>query len=537
MIGTSEAVQLEAGSAHAARRLEWGGIAVCAVLYWLLRVAGLRSAVIGHDFDSGVYFSLMQAVAAGKGALYRDFILCHPPGVVWAGTWLWPRVQGNLFTLRLIYIAVVALGFVPVYALARRFYGTQAALLTLFLMATSPGFANWLGRTVYLEPLLNVPLYAALWALVALPRPDMKFTPTPDLTPQPPLLAVRASLGEGESAQADLQLSPRRTSVPAYIGVGVLLAVSFLIKETALPAAFMLCLALLIAGRFPPQKLPDTEETGEGISRNAWLWVGGACLMTFGVVIACLARIPNYIYYTFTLNAQDVYEWRLRPHELLNGFYALPLPLTFGVVGVFWMTRYSRSRAERLLGLFTILMALLMLLLPKRFYWRYLTPVLPLLCLGVAVWWQRFQQSRPSRRARIGVGVFATLFGLVHVVGLVLYHLVEAPNPPGYAMAIRILRASPDPLFTLDPIWAAASGHPLTPQVQRLIRATIYVPVTPQEYTSVLLQCPTVLLNKDTLRWLPPESQQALSQHYKTIFQEGRPGDRGWVAVLQRAGP
>ncbi len=472
------------------RQIEWIGLAAAVVLYALLRVVGLRAAVINDKLDEGVYFSLMQATAAGKGALYRDYILCHPPGVVWVGAWLWGRVHGSLFALRLIYIAVAGLGFVPMYALARRLYGVQAALITL---------ANWLGRNIYLDLLLNVPLYVALWALACHARGR-------------PLVAA---------------------------GAGTLLGLSFLIKETALPAGVLACLALFAAARFPPAvrstEDPARQEAEDGgIDRWTWLWFGAAFLVVSGMVLACLSRIPNYIYYTFTLNANDTYQWRLRPYELLNGFYALPLPLTFGVVGIWWMTRHSCTPAERFLGLFTLAMTLLMLLLPKRFYWRYLAHVLPLYCLGVAVWWQRFTASHPSCRARTAVTAFGTLLILVHVAGLWLYRRFEEPNPPEYAAALQMLRRSPDPLFTLNPIWAAASGHPLSPAVQNLIRAAIFVPVTPQEYNAVLAQCPTVLLDKETGHWLPKESEQALRQQYHVVFEAGKPGDRHWIAILRR---
>ena len=463
------------------------GIALCAALYAFLRLWGLRAAVINDKFDEGVYLSLVQSVAAGTGRLYRDLMLCHPPGVVWAGAWLWPQVHGSLYALRLLYIAVCALGLIPMYAIARRVFGVQAALFTLFLLCASPGFANWLGRNIFLDPLLNVPLYAALWMLLCLPG--------------------------------------KRAGVAS--GAGALLGLSYLIKETAVPAALSVCLALLVAARL------DRDRPGE-IGRWTWLWMGLGFAVTFGLVLAALARIPGYLYYTFSLNAYAVRRWDLRSYELTTGFYALPLPMTFGFLGTLLMALRPQSRAERFLGLFALVMTLLMVFVPKPFYWRYLTAAFPVFCMGVAVWWRRFLAKPRPAFARGLACTFLALFGLVHLASLVLYHTKESPNPPAYCTALQTLRDGPGPIFTLDPLWAPASGHPLIPIVQRLNRVTIDVPVTPAEYAAALAPCPTVVLDRENLRWLPPETVAAIRQQYRTVFRFQSPGDRQYVEILRR---
>jgi len=58
------------------------------------------------------------------------------------------------------------------------------------------------------------------------------------------------------------------------------------------------------------------------------------------------------------------------------------------------------------------------------------------------------------------------LFGLVHLASVLLYHTHESRNPPAYHTAVRILRESRAPLFTLDNIWGPVSGQPLTPWKQ-----------------------------------------------------------------------
>lgn len=470
------------------RRQERAGIALCLVAYFALRLWRLAANPINDKFDEGVYLSLMQGVAAGKGAFYQDYILCHPPGVLWVGAWLWTQVHGSLFALRVIVICFNALALLPIYAIARRFYGVRAALITLLLLTTSPGLANWLGSTVLLDLPLNVPLYTALWMLLCLPR--------------------RGGL--------------------TALGAGLLVGTSYLIKETALPAGLTLAAALFAASMFPFQ----CRVEGKRFYRQDALLFLVAFLLICAVLLAALSRLPNYLHYTFTLNANDVRNWPLRFRELQTGFFALPFLLVFGVPSVVRMAGRSRSPEERLLGVYAAMMSLFMLLVPKAFYWRYLTAALPIYALGVAVWWERFRSAAHSPAARRTVTVLAVVCGLAHLVSLVLYRTHEMVTPPAYQTALLRLQESPGPLFTLDPIWAASSGHPLTPEVQQLIKATIHLPVTHEEYRRVLGSCPVVLLNQETLRWLPETVQSDIRTHYRSLFRYLMPGESRYVEVL-----
>lgn len=486
------------------RSKERAGIAFCIVLYCLLRLWRLRETQINGLFDEGVHLALMQMLAAGKGALYGDFLFIHPPGLIWAGTWLWRLVGGDLFSLRVLYILVCSLGFVPMYALARRLYGARIALVTLALLSASPGFANWLGRNIYLELPLNVLLYTALWVIVR----------------------------------------PSRLRVATYIGAGAMLGCAYLIKETALPAAVAVCAALWSATRRP--KMPGSETSvghtqpetvvEDGMHPAAWLIVIGAFLIVFGMVISGLNRLPNYRAYTIGLNLHDPYQLATRPYELLNGFYALPFVVTFGLIGVVQMARQRASRPARFLGLFALIMTALMLCLPHRFFWRHLIPALPIYCLGAAVWWQKILSMPSHRVARRTTGVLTLLFGLVHLTVLVLYHTHESPQPPAYNTALTLLRSSPGPLFTLNPIWAAASGQELYPWpfACDAVFARQYDLAPPSRFTEVMLQCPTVLLDKKTLQLLPEKTAHVLRQRYRTIFQYQQSGERHYVEILYR---
>jgi 4-amino-4-deoxy-L-arabinose transferase-like glycosyltransferase len=459
-------------------------------------------------FDEGVYLSLMQTEARGEASIYKDIVFGHPPGVIWAGAWLWEKVHGSVYALRCIYILFCSLGLIPMYAIARRLYGAKAALMTLFLMVSSPGFANWLGSTIFLELPQNVVLYLALWILVCVPRPR-------------PLLQM---------------------------SVGALFALSFIIKQPCIPAAMAMTFALFVTAIWPQKTkkwtLAPAEEEGDGqVNRTAWLYFVVAFVVVLIVVVRWLSQIPHYweyfvYYYSLFKNTNDAaYQWGQHLYELTNGFYALPIPLTFGTLGVWWMWRNGAGRAERCLALYSLTIALMLFIIPRRFYWRYLIISMPVFCLGVAVWWQQFLARPPSRIALHTARVFAVLFGLVHCVSVVLYHTHESRNPEAYTEAIRILQNSPGPVFALDNIWAPVSGQPLTLWKHNggdVLRRRREMEDNPQQVFVILDRSPTVLINREALYWMTPAVENYIRAHYTTVFRHLSPGERHYVEILRR---
>jgi 4-amino-4-deoxy-L-arabinose transferase-like glycosyltransferase len=182
-------------------------------------------------------------------------------------------------------------------------------------------------------------------------------------------------------------------------------------------------------------------------------------------------------------------------------------------------------------------MAFLMFFIPRRFYWRYWMTSVPILCLGVAVWWEQFRAVPRPARARGVAFLFLTLFGLVHVISLTLYRTHESPDPPAYREALAILRRSPEPIFTLDNIWAAASGKPLYPW--KHIGGDVYgrdkaMRENPQEVYSIIDRSEIVVLDRETTYWTPPHVEAYLRRHYETIFQHEHPKHRRYVEILRR---
>lgn len=494
---SSTRLHARTGARPLGRQREGLLIALWTLLGLGLRIAGLRENPVNAYFDEGVYLSLMQVVAAGQAALYRDIIFGHPPGVIWVGAWLWPLVGGSLFALRLGYALFCMAGFLPVYAIARRLYGPPVALTTLALLMTSPGFANWQGRTVFLELPQNVFVYAGIWLLTCVSKP--------------------------------------RSSVQMV--AGALVGCSFLVKETAIPVGFVLGAALLFAG---------LTRSGDGpagqIDRWAWLWFGAGCAGALGAVLGYLAQIPNCLhyfagYYSLSKNANDTYQVGQRLYDLTSGFYALPLPLTFGVIGTGQMLPRARSRVEHMLAFYAFGIALLLFLVPNRFYWRYLMPAVPIFCIGCAAWWQRFLTSEPRNPMRTSVRIFGALCILVHLISVAQYHLRESRTPAAYHEALRVLRQSPGPVFTLDPIWNAASGQlpPLWPHLGGDVHGRqLAMEANPNEAIRAIARAPTVVLNRETMRWMPPPIERYIRKHYTTVFRNAHMPSRQYVEILRR---
>lgn len=153
-------------------RGRWALLAVgVAVVAFAVRLAMvLRGAGLGglFGYDDGVYFSAATSLSWGR-LPYRDFVLLHPPGIVWvllpfAGLARLTSDALGFEAARLAFMALGALNAVLAVAAARRLGLVPAASAGLFYAVWNPGAGA--ETTTRLEPLLNVGLLAAIALLV-----------------------------------------------------------------------------------------------------------------------------------------------------------------------------------------------------------------------------------------------------------------------------------------------------------------------------------------------------------------------------------
>ena len=126
-------------------------------------------AVVVSDMDEGTYLYAGKLVAEGRTP-YRDFLLVHPPLLVYVAAG-WIKLFGaNLMAARLGYMFVILAAMVPLYLITRNVSGSRlGGLLGVVLCTTGMLFLANMGRTVRLEPLTNAFLIAAIgcWTLRA----------------------------------------------------------------------------------------------------------------------------------------------------------------------------------------------------------------------------------------------------------------------------------------------------------------------------------------------------------------------------------
>ncbi len=473
-------------------RREVAALVLLGLLYFFLRTVSLSREPINAVFDEGVHLGLIKLTAEGRGSLYRDFLFVHPPGVIWAGAWLWKHGVQEIFTLRLIYITVCGAALFPFYGLVKRRYGVRTALYSLGLLIVTPGFAAWLARTIMLDLALQIPLCLALWAIARSEKP----------------------------------------SPASLLGAGLLIGLAALIKAMALPIAIALAASLFLVSK---QKSSGHFETrrADPSFRHAWLLFGLGFAAAFGTITLLLWRTQNYGFFAYGLNGSVSFNGRQRPYELASGFYMLPLQMTLGLSGVWRMTFGSKNASERFLGAFALLYTVLILLLPRNFYWRYLIPSLPVYTLGVVLWLQSLP-DQPAWKRRLSV--FALIVGsLVALTSEAVYLGKDAVNPPEYRQALAVLKASAKPLFTLDPIWVVSSKQEF-PLWLFACDAEWKIPQVkvPQDFNAVLGRCPTVLLDRKTLEMLPPETLALIRRDYRPVFRFLSPSERRYVEILRR---
>lgn len=487
------------GSGSAPSELTTGRTAALAALgialYFITRLWAVNHVLTNFLLDEQIYIALMAQVGAKNGRLYTDFMFTHPPGVIWAGAFVWRLFGGSIVALRVAYVLFCSLLILPAIAIARRLYGPAVALGTLFVLALTPAFCGWLGRNIYLELPLTVLIYVALWMVT-------KFR-----------------------------------SHSAVLVAGILVGAGYLIKETVLPLGCCMAAALYLGGMPAASGSAAAEDSPR--RNTGWLVFVLGFLAGAVAVLLALHRIPNFWRDTVQCRAADPYQFAGRLYELQNGFFQMPLQLSFGVVGAFALWRRG-DREARIVGAFALLGCAAMTVLPSRLYWRHLIYLMPVCSMTVADcairgWSAGIVSARKSRSALAA----SVLFGccvVVHIAVLVLYFAVGRAPFASCAAGVEILSRQPDPVFTYEPFYPLAAKRRL-PRWEYFADSLLARETGILSEQSVIAQvrrCPSVFLDRGVAKQLTAGVNAVLRQEYRPVYCHGKPVDSDYVEVLVR---
>ena len=148
-------------------RRQWLELAALLLAVFMAALFRLSTLIISEP-DEGTYVYAGRLVAEGQ-AIYRDFMLAHPPGLMYFVAAVWKLAPG-LMPVRIAYVLVVTLAWIPFYGLVRMVTRSHlAALAAVGLTVCGNLCAANMGRTVRLESLMLVLLFPCAWLVLARP--------------------------------------------------------------------------------------------------------------------------------------------------------------------------------------------------------------------------------------------------------------------------------------------------------------------------------------------------------------------------------
>ncbi len=369
------------------------------------------ASVVISDMDEGTYVYAGTLVARGS-VPYRDFFLTHPPlSVMLLGGWI--RLFGDdLMVVRLAYLTVILAGTVPLYLLVRTLARSRAAgLFGVAIYMAGMLFLADMGRTVRLEPLMNVFLIGAFACYLL--RPD----------------------------------SPR-----ARAAMGVLCALAVLVKLVA-----VIPLGLLVVG--------DLLWMRRG-RRSLVLWTAaaaGAAVVAVPALIFLL-NIDGFVDAVVRLQLQRPgLPLQTRVFYLRQDFVRDPL-IPVALVAAAWYLLRGCDPRLRVVSLVSLGGTLALVFGFKTFFGYYLVQELPFMAIVVAVaawavlrrWAARWASPLLLAGAVTAALVLPLLYGE-------WYYRTAHDHVSGPARIVAELRGGDGYLYTMYPSFALQSGRQLYP--------------------------------------------------------------------------
>jgi 4-amino-4-deoxy-L-arabinose transferase-like glycosyltransferase len=392
------------------QRLDIGLVlATLAVVFAVFHVH--LGSVFVSDMDEGTYVYAGQLIARGL-VPYRDFLLAHPPAVALlaAGSaWLFGP---DLMSARALYMIIVLLATIPLYALVLEISRSRAASLLALVIYTSGMLliAN-MGRTFRLEPLMNAFLICAV--------------------------ALRY-----------LRADARGWNVL----MGALIAGSLFVKVVAVVPVAMLVLGDLL-----------WERPWQSWLKRWLVAAAGALLVAVPAALWCLDQ-PHFL--------RDVLEGQinrprlelgLRVHYLVQNCMRFPPILVGLAAGTYFVLRAHDARV-RGIGLMAVGATVVLVFAFKTFFNYYIVQTLPWIAVCCALAVHALAARWLGRRALLALGLAIALFGVAAPVAYaVVYERTGASHVSTPRQIVAELRSGDGCVYSMYPAFALWSERSVCP--------------------------------------------------------------------------
>ena len=455
-----EACAIAAGDPPGAPAFHWP------VLLWAVYLANVAlqsrslARVVVPALDEGVYLCAARLMADGL-VPFRDFLLTHPPFLVAAAAAGLTATGGDVPLFSLLYVCWVFSALFPLAFVVRRLSGSAVlGVVAAAFLSLSPMFAGYDARYFALR---QASLPFLLWGLSA-------------------LLARRP------------------------VAAGLLLGLFSVGVATNAVLAVSTIAAFFLFG--PAERGARRRDTGMATA---------ALVVVLAAGVASVAAVPRGV--------ESVIGFQLeRPRSSLasraEAFRLRALPqeaplLLLGLAGAL----LARGPA-RVLGWGHALALPLVLLGPRSFYPHYAVVFLPGLAGCASLLMQRIGSGD---RWRALVASLAFLGGTAAISGPgVATGLFRGPTD-GILRVIDVLRRSPEPILSYEPIYALHAGRRLT--FHRHVadmRSLVFVRpnVSEAEFARLLRESGTVLVEPRFASLLTAGRRRALDAAFEPVFFE-----------------
>lgn len=415
--------------------------------------------------DEGVY--LYSAKLLNEGFIpYKDFFLAQPPFLLYLAGLVLHIVSYNMNIFHFLYTLFAFSSIFPIFFVVLQFTRSRlSAVLSVVFFSTYSELVQW-DMSSFAFRQASLPFLAfSLFFIFVKPK-------------------IRLS--------------------------GLLLGIFSIILISNLLVTLCLIIAILLS-----ELLVNKTTIQQTFKKYYPLILTFGLITLFGYLIILL--IPNA--YSNLLNYQldrlaIPYLTRL---EWIK-FYTLPNNwpiLFFGLAGSLLI-----SKKVGLFGIFNILSTIVIVLAGKSYYPHYLTILAVGFCISCGVLVKKLNRN-------FILGILTTFIMLISIFYASFVHLRDYliyRRTPEFFSLIEVLKSTPEPLFSFEPIYGLYADKDLTFHYRvadmRYFRV-MGTNMDAADYIKILKNSQTVLVEPFASAFLGPESLYYINQNFRQVYDDG----------------